>query len=82
MKTAVSLPDELFRQAEKTAHKLGIPRSRLFAQALEEFIKHHRSDYVTEKLNKIYSDEISKIDSTLVKIQEKTLLAEDEGESW
>jgi metal-responsive CopG/Arc/MetJ family transcriptional regulator len=82
MKTAVSLPDKLFRQAEKTASKLGIPRSQLFAQALEEFIQHHRSDYVTEKLNKIYSDEDSKIDSTLIKLQEKILLNEGEGESW
>ena len=82
MKTAVSLPDKLFKQAEKTAAKLGIPRSQLFAQALEEFIEHHRSDYVTEKLNEIYSKENSKIDSSLMKMQEKVLLNEDQGETW
>ena len=37
MKTAVSLPDRLYEEAEKTAQAIGIPRSQLFAKALEEF---------------------------------------------
>ena len=55
MKTAVSLPDSLFEAAEKTAEKLGIPRSQLFAKALEEFIYNHEESEITEKLNEIYS---------------------------
>jgi len=54
MKTAISLPDELFMEAEKTANSLGIPRSRLFARALEEFIDHHRQTGITERLNETY----------------------------
>ncbi|PJZ23905.1 ChpI protein [Leptospira hartskeerlii] len=54
MKTAVSIPDELFKTAEKTAKRLGIPRSQLFAKALEEFIEFHSKESVTESLNKIY----------------------------
>ncbi|EKR83715.1 ribbon-helix-helix domain protein [Leptospira interrogans serovar Medanensis str. L0448] len=50
MKTAISIPDELFRAAEKIAKKLGIPRSQLFAKALEEFIQSHSKESVTEKL--------------------------------
>jgi hypothetical protein len=41
MKTAISLPDALYLDAEKTAKSLGIPGSQLFALALEEFISHH-----------------------------------------
>jgi len=55
MKTAVSLPDSLFKAAEKTAEKLGIPRSQLFAKALEEFIYNHEESEITDKLNEIYS---------------------------
>ncbi len=55
MKTAVSIPDKLFENAERTAKKLGIPRSQLFAKALEEFIANHNKDKVTEKLNELYS---------------------------
>ena len=38
MKTAVSLPDELFRQAEAAAKKLRMSRSKLYATALSEFL--------------------------------------------
>lgn len=57
MKTAVSIPDELFQTAEKIAKRLGIPRSQLFARALEEFVQVHNKDNVTDKLNEIYSSE-------------------------
>jgi metal-responsive CopG/Arc/MetJ family transcriptional regulator len=56
MKTAVSLPDRLYKDAEKTAKTMGIPRSQLFAQALEEFITHHTKEDITEILNKVYSN--------------------------
>jgi len=54
MKTAVSLPDRLYADAEKIAESMGIPRSQLFAKALEEFIGHHKKERITEKLNEIY----------------------------
>ena len=67
MKTAISLPDTLYEDAEKTAKSMGIPRSQLFAKALEEFINHHKRESITEKYNEIYSQinskEISKIES-------------------
>jgi len=55
MKTAVSLPDRLYDEAERTAKSLGIPRSQLFARALQEFIDHHKGENITEKLNEVYS---------------------------
>ena len=54
MKTAISLPDGLFRQADKIAEELSIPRSRLVALALEEFIRRHRQRDVTERLDAVY----------------------------
>ena len=57
MKTAVSIPDRLFREAEKTASELGIPRSQLIARALEEFIEHHKRQGITERLNRVYSND-------------------------
>ncbi len=55
MKTAVSLPDQLYQEAEKTAQSMGIPRSQLFARALEDFIALHKRENITERLNKVYS---------------------------
>jgi len=57
MKTAVSLPERLYKDAEKAAKSMGIPRSQLFAKALEEYISHHKRDEVTEKLNEIYKND-------------------------
>jgi metal-responsive CopG/Arc/MetJ family transcriptional regulator len=44
MKTAISLPDALYREADRTAKQMGIPRSRLFAQAVEEFLNRHKRE--------------------------------------
>jgi metal-responsive CopG/Arc/MetJ family transcriptional regulator len=55
MKTAISLPDELYAEAEKAAASMGIPRSQLFAKALEEFIDRHKREGITERLNEVYS---------------------------
>ena len=54
MKTAVSIPDKLYSQAEELADAMGLPRSQLFAKALEEFLNNHRREAVTEKLDQVY----------------------------
>ena len=54
MKTAISLPDALYEDAEKTARAMGIPRSQLFARALSEFLKRHKREEITQRLNEVY----------------------------
>jgi len=77
MKTAISLPDRLYVEAEKTATSMGIPRSQLFALALQEFIDRHKPERITEKLNQVYSseedrDSISSADVALESMRELT----------
>ena len=57
MKTAISLPDNLYNAAEQTAQFLEIPRSRLYVLALTEYIgKHgHNPQEITEQLNTVYT---------------------------
>ena len=59
MKTAVSIPDELFSAADSLARRLGMSRSRLFATALAEYLAKHRAAKVTERLNAVYASEAS-----------------------
>jgi len=54
MKTAISLSDTLYEKAEETASYLGIPRSKLFAMALEEFVIKYNGERITEKINEVY----------------------------
>jgi hypothetical protein len=56
MKTAISIPDPLFKIADETAREMGIPRSQLFSLAVEEYLFHHSKAAVTKRLNEIYKD--------------------------
>lgn len=77
MKTAVSLPDDLFHRADALATRLGIPRSRLYARAISDFLEAHEQAHVTEALNSLYADEDSTLDTGLVRAQAESLADED-----
>lgn len=51
MKTAVSIPDDLFYGTERLARKTGRSRSRLVSDALREYLARHTADKVTESMN-------------------------------
>lgn len=57
MKTAVSIPDPLYLEAERIAKRLCLTRSALYARALERFIDESRSDHVTAALDEVYAGE-------------------------
>ena len=52
MKTAVSVPDEVFDEAEHLAKHLKISRSELYSKALAEFVSRHSPDAVTDSFNR------------------------------
>jgi predicted transcriptional regulator len=56
MKTAVSIPDEIFAKAEHLAHRMKKSRSQLFSNALEEYVDRHSSDRITEALDKTWAE--------------------------
>ncbi len=80
MKTAVSLPERLYKDAEKAAKSMGIPRSQLFAKALEEYISHHKRDRVTEKLNEIYKN--SNIESDIEESSLESIRELTKNDAW
>ena len=69
MKTAISIPDPIFKEAEKAAKRLGLSRSELYARAVAEFVQILRRDGIKRQLDKIYAEEDSVIDSSLAKMQ-------------
>jgi metal-responsive CopG/Arc/MetJ family transcriptional regulator len=65
MKTAISLPDRLFEEADAAAKDLGVSRSKLIQTALEEFLKQRRDDAITQSINRYiakYGADLSKED--------------------
>ncbi len=53
MKTAVSVPDHLFKQADRLARRQRKSRSRLYSEALTEYVARHDPDWITQRLNEI-----------------------------
>ena len=52
MKTAVSIPDDVFADAERLAARLKTSRSRLYARAIAEFVARHNDEHVTATMNR------------------------------
>ena len=53
MKTAVSVPDEIFERVERLARGSGRSRSEVYSAALREYVARHAPDEVTESLNQV-----------------------------
>jgi metal-responsive CopG/Arc/MetJ family transcriptional regulator len=52
MKTAVSIPDDVFEVAERLARRSKKSRSRLFSDALKEYVARHAPEDVTEAMDR------------------------------
>jgi predicted transcriptional regulator len=51
MKIAVSIPDDVYRRAEQLAEETNRTRSRLYSDALGEYLARHGTDAVTASMN-------------------------------
>jgi hypothetical protein len=77
MKTAISIPDSVFRSAEQLATRLGVSRSQLYSKAVTELLDKHRDDLVTSCLNDIFGPggEDSSLDPESALLQHRSLAA-------
>jgi metal-responsive CopG/Arc/MetJ family transcriptional regulator len=78
MKVAVSIPEDLFASAESLGKRLGVSRSRLYATALAEFLAKHQGRKTTDRLNRVYAEEDSRLERPLRRLQARSL----GGETW
>ena len=65
MKTAISIPDEIYHSADQLAKRLGVSRSELYSKAVLNYINAHKNDAVTKALDQIYAKEKSEIDPVI-----------------
>jgi metal-responsive CopG/Arc/MetJ family transcriptional regulator len=54
MKTAISLPDEMFKEIEEVTKECACSRSQVFTMAVKEFLERRRSKKLLDALNKAY----------------------------
>jgi metal-responsive CopG/Arc/MetJ family transcriptional regulator len=73
MKTAVSIPDDVFAEAERLVQRLKISRSELYAAALREYLARRDQDAITAALDRVYADVDDQPDSAVVEAGIRTL---------
>lgn len=56
MKTAVSVPDDLFAQVDRLAKRSRRSRSEVYSAALREYVARHSPDEVTAGLDAVVAD--------------------------
>ncbi len=76
MKVAISVPDPVFDAAERVSKRLKISRSRLYSRAVEEYVRKHGRDDITERLNAVYGKQSSTVDPALEAISLEVLRRE------
>lgn len=77
MKTAISLPDDLFATADAYAERLMLSRSELYVRALREYLERHDAERVTAQLDLLCADVDTRLDPELA-YASRTLLETDE----
>lgn len=73
MKTAVSIPDKVFEEAERLARRTKRSRSAVYSRALAEYVARHAPDRVTEAMDRAL-DEIGEQGDKLTRAASRRVL--------
>jgi len=73
MKTAVSIPDDVFEDAERLASRLRTSRSQLYARALAEFVARHDDDRVTSLMDQAVREAGGEADAFVQAVAQQSL---------
>jgi metal-responsive CopG/Arc/MetJ family transcriptional regulator len=74
MKTAISIPDPVFEEAEDLARRLEKSRSQLYAEAVAEYVARHDPDTVTARLDAVV-DAVGDEDDPFVRESARRILS-------
>jgi metal-responsive CopG/Arc/MetJ family transcriptional regulator len=73
VKTTISIDDRILREADETARRMGLSRSRFFAMAAGDFLQRRRQEQMLLRLNEVYLSEQKPAEKRLLRgIKAKT----------
>jgi metal-responsive CopG/Arc/MetJ family transcriptional regulator len=78
MKTAISIPDKIFHDAERLSRRLKKSRSQIYAEAVTEYIARHDPQAVTDAINRVCEEMGDYPDPAISRAARRTL----EGVEW
>jgi metal-responsive CopG/Arc/MetJ family transcriptional regulator len=73
MKTAISIPDDVFESADELAEELGVSRSELYSTAVAEYLAKYKAQDVTAKLNEVYATQPSGLPPEVRRAQARSI---------
>ncbi len=73
MKTAISIPDSVYTDAERLAQRLGKSRSQLYSEAVAEYIIRHDTETLTEAMNKVCDTVDAHVDPAFSSVTRRVL---------
>jgi metal-responsive CopG/Arc/MetJ family transcriptional regulator len=73
MKTAISIPDDVFESADELAEELGVSRSELYSTAVAEYLAKYKAQDVTAKLNEVYAKQPSGLPPEVRRAQARSI---------
>jgi len=73
MKITISVPDEVFQEAERLTQRLGKSRSQLYTDALVEYLARYDPDTVTERLDRVL-ESLTEPEDRFVRETSRTIL--------
>lgn len=73
MKTAISIPDDVFESADELAEKLGVSRSELYSTAVAEYLAKYKAQNVTARLNEVYAKQSSGLPPEVRRAQARSI---------
>lgn len=78
MKTAISIPDALFEEADRLAEARGLSRSELYCTALSKYLEEQRWLGVREKLDAVYAvdRDASRVQQEIIALQRISVASE------
>jgi hypothetical protein len=79
MKTAISIPKDVFTSAERMAKEMKLSRSALYTEALKEFVRCRKNTGITHQLNEVYAGLDSRLEPGLAAMQRKTWAKDESG---
>jgi len=82
MKTAISVDDRLMMEADRAAREIGVSRSRLFALALQSYLRDWEHDRILAQLNRVYGDDADRQEKRTATLLKEKFRSSTIRENW
>jgi len=82
VKATITIQKNLLQQADEIARRMKITRSRLFALAIEDFIRRYENKLILEQINLAYADSLDPDEQETLRRMKRKFITTLEGIDW